>query len=307
MLILKFLLCLTLVCSAVAYVVPSLSDIKIDAKKMDAKNNQTILTAQAMAFKPIVVKSLQEAVKKIQTEETPQDLLFDIEDTGELLFQYSGNHLNNPNSEQEPQQGSGKPNNDDSPTLETIGESEASVSSIPFKWKHKFKSGGKEGAKELKGVTHWLLQKVDDIMYDKFNGLIPVSACVDSTDGDGGTVSFSRSLVISSENRIEAVKRLGINVFLTYTTRDASTDSSSFDETITAKIPKGETGQIFVSNPRIISGTFNQRLLRIGDHEEQIDQSIFRTKMIDNDINLEYHVLLGNENQLKCGTNKVPF
>lgn len=289
---------LALVCYTLAYVIPA--NYSMDAKNLDANFSDNILKdakfhKQSVDYKTIHVKTMEDAVNFIQTEPNIDNLLFAIDDTGELLFQYDGKKLASPTKPSE--ELAAKPEDDNSPGLDSAMA--LAANSAPF-WK-KIKKGGVQGAKKIKRTTHWLLQKVDEVVYEKFNGLIPVTPCVDSREGDGGSVTFSKSLVLTSDFKVEKSKKIGLNVFLDYSKTDTDSQGVSFDESITAKIPKGEVGQIFVSNPTIISGLFNQRLYRIGDVKEEMDRSSFRTKMIDNDIILEYHLLLGNANQLKCG------
>lgn len=291
------------------YLISSGGILSMDAKNLGAKNmsesDKDMVFSQAVGFTTVQVKSLKDAINQIQSADRLLDkYIFVIGDTGEIFFQYEGNELANPSPNDKLDE---RPLVGNSPNIENDVITANQISSSgPFDKLGKIKSGGKkkgkEGVEKVVKATQWVLQKVDDVVYEKFNGFVPVTPCLDSRQGDGGTISFSRSYVNTHENKLEKIKRIGINLYLSYTKSSTTSEANGMDETITAKVPKGEMAQIFVKNPTLVSGTFNQVLYRIGDREEAINSSIFKTKMIDNDQVLEYHILLGEDTQYRCGS-----
>ncbi|WEJ92609.1 hypothetical protein PSN45_000062 [Yamadazyma tenuis] len=270
---------------------------------MDAKNF-TVAAVGSM----VKVKTVDEAFKRIQLGVDPQhSTVYIVGKHDQLLFRYDG--MLPPTSAPVPA--------DDSPKLGDVAKrgkitgfldkAITQLDSIEDSAKEKLNSvlPGKPKLKPtvspvLVEKAVWVLQKAQVLQSKVTPDLMPVSPCIDSTQGDGGSISFSHGSAFSSQGKIERNFEAGWMVFAKYKDKQDETVSWTYSYSVQGTVPAGYKGQLFIKDPKFTEILFKQKFFQVSEVAENIQQSQFSTRVLDYNSLFEYHFLTSDKSVLTC-------
>lgn len=149
----------------------------------------------------------------------------------------------------------------------------------------------------------WIAQKVEVREEKMLQEMLPVTPCLDSTYGDGGSILFSHGSTITTDSTYERTINFGYLLYLELKRKQTDSLSTSYSYTISGTIPKGQKGQIFIKNPKILSSLITQTSYMITDVVEKGQPEVATVEALDYTSSHEYHFLTSDKHTLKCGAN----
>lgn len=135
---------------------------------------------------------------------------------------------------------------------------------IPF-FKPKITTGKSDfqSPDKVNGKGTYIVTKVDDLISEFLPEEVPITPCLDSTLGDGGSLSFSIGNSQSIAASLEGTAAISFMVTVSITQKYEKTISKSYSTSFGLSIPQGSSGQLFIQNPRVLSGIAKTTLLKM--------------------------------------------
>ncbi|CAH6721798.1 hypothetical protein CLIB1444_07S02674 [[Candida] jaroonii] len=195
---------------------------------------------------------------------------------------------------------------DNTPSIEDAIDQTIVPRGIPF-FKPKVTTGKSDIESSVNGKGTFLLTKVDDLVSKFIPEEVPITPCLDSTFGDGGSISFSVGNSQSISASLEGTAAISFMVTASITQKYEKTVSKSHSTSFGLNIPQGSSGQLFIQNPRILSGIAKTTILKMTKGLWELGTSA--TQNIDVlDSSLEYkitsRVFRSEQRPLHC---KIPY
>lgn len=152
-------------------------------------------------------------------------------------------------------------------------------------------------------ALNWIVQKVDILEEKIMPEMLPVTPCLDSSYGDGGSILFSHGSTITTDSTHERSINMGYLLYLELKRKETNTLSTSYSYSISGTIPKGQMGQIFIKNPKIFTSSITQTFYTIADVLKKGLTQATKVDSLDYTSSHEYHFLTSDKYTLSCGAS----
>lgn len=281
------------------------------------------MDAKSFAAKEFVsVNSRQEAFDRIQKKYDTQLVVYEIKNEDSLLFWVDETARNQQPPPSDPER-IVEDDSDNSAVIPmgVLDKFKSAIDYVPDKLdKHEGKildKAGKLVPDKIKDINdkaklkpkpsplmkkkgYWVLQKVDKIAEKILPDLIPVTPCLDSTEGDGGSISVSYSTSFAIDKKVERTFTTGWIVFVRFKDSKTNSKSQSHSYSVSGTIPKGQKGQLFVKSGKFVSNIIKQTLFEVSDIITTVQNSQIPNYVFDTSHPFEFIFITNDKQYLKC-------